>query len=179
MSKPKTRMKLIIQKPIKRLFKYSCICFNWSHILVLIGGIWIQLPCASRIAIRFLRFNGSKTSSRPALKATARQGAKEIVSCRSCGEVLGIEARLRLHITRRLCDDMEQCKHCGRGFDSYKATRKLGDMKPITGPEACSIMADIHLKSLTGKFMDKMVAATGLTINQVRHLREKDVYRST
>lgn len=38
-------------------------------------------------------------------------------------------------------------------------------MKPITDAEAYSIMADIQLKSLTGKFIVKMVAATGLIVS--------------
>ncbi|CAH2016998.1 unnamed protein product [Acanthoscelides obtectus] len=112
-------------------------------------------------------------------------------NCEDCGKAFYTKNGLTRH--RPACGTVERtkCQYCGSEFSSFTGVRlhehrahaaAVNDEKRerLKRPESelMQIMARIEAATIKGQpFIDRMVSDTGLTRDQVRHRRNKPVYK--
>ena len=108
-----------------------------------------------------------------------------------CGRGYALKSSLARHLKECGKRDTTRCQWCGATFATYAGVRQHERrahpqeyqeelQAQLSAPESelMTKIADIEAKSSNGVFFKEMMAATGLTHQQVRYRREKPEYRS-
>ncbi|CAH1995343.1 unnamed protein product [Acanthoscelides obtectus] len=110
--------------------------------------------------------------------------------CHICERPYETKSGLNKHLLTCGKRDRTKCQYCNAGFTTYTGVR-LHEQKAHPEPEndnrrrelrrpdseIYDILATIETQTHKGPFMAKMVAESGLTKDQIRHRRDKPIYK--
>ncbi|CAH2019450.1 unnamed protein product [Acanthoscelides obtectus] len=110
--------------------------------------------------------------------------------CQICERPYETKSGLNKHLLTCGKRDRTKCQYCKAGFTTYTGVRlheqrahpeaeNDSRRRELRRPdsEIYDILANIEIQSHKGPFMAKMVAESGLTKDQIRHRRDKPIYK--